>query len=66
VRIDVPMDNKEPDDGYVVLKEPDGSWTIVRYGTFINGGFANSDEALPQLAAYRAKDEATTSPTMDI
>jgi hypothetical protein len=51
------MDKIEAEDGYTVVKEPEGTWAIVRNGTIFDFGFPTSDDALLQVSAYRAEDK---------
>ena len=51
------MDKFEAEDGYAVVKEPEGSWAIMRNGTIFDFRFPTSDDALRQVSAYRAEDE---------
>ena len=51
------MDKFEAEDGYEVVKEPEGTWAIIRNGTIFDFGFPTSDDALRQVSAYRAEDK---------
>ena len=51
------MDKPETEDGYAVVKEPEDTWAIMRNGTIFDFGLPTSDDALRQVAAYRAEDK---------
>jgi hypothetical protein len=50
------MEKFELDDGYAVVKEPEGTWAIMRYGTMLDFGFPTADDALRQVSVYRLED----------
>jgi hypothetical protein len=51
------MHKLESEDGYAVVKEPEGTWAIMRNGIMFDFGFPTSDDALLQVSAYRAEDK---------